>query len=45
LYRLESILWLLCLDAEQTSDATHEIVCQITEQLDREMMEGMGKDD
>ena len=45
LYRWPSVLWLLCQHAEEMSDAMHEIVCQIIEQLDKEMVDRMGKDE
>jgi len=44
LYRLPSTLWLLCQNAQEMSETMQDLVCEIVEQLDREMVERMGKD-
>jgi hypothetical protein len=37
-------MWLLCQDADQTNEAVHDLIEAMTEQLDKEMLERMGKD-
>jgi len=36
-------LWLLCQNAQEMSETMQDLVCEIVEQLDREMVERMGK--
>ena len=43
LYRWQSCMWLLCQDADQTNEVVHDLIQEMAEQLDREMLERMGK--